>query len=233
MLRFEIHPAFLNKSTIEFKWDETRAQLVIFKDANEFLQDSGTIWRFDQLSMDSIQPILEASEAVYSDKEPDRRLILDGVFVQLTHRTEGIERTKKMRSPDEETPEWQLMRELFNFLNDLNLTIDCVNYLELLGEYFFEDAPFREFFEDTYRLKLFGSWNTFYDETLKEKVGFLLQQPTGILDMSNFHSIGRVMDPVFEEIKDFQNIRILVNKSSHNYLTELGFPEDRLEFISK
>lgn len=233
MLRFEIHPSFLNKSTIEFKWDDRFAELIVFKDANEFLQDSGAVWRFDQLKIEAIQPIIQAFEKVYEESEPDRRLILDGVSVQLTHRNDGIERTKKIRSPDEETLEWQLMRELFKFINDLNLTTECVNYFELLGEYFFEDAPFKEFFEDTYRLKLFGSWNTFYDEALKEKVGFLLQQPTGILDMSNFHSIGRVMDPVFEEIKDFQNIRILVNKSSHNYLEELGFPESRLEFISK
>lgn len=224
MLKVEIWPAFLNKCLFEIKEVESGYRLFLTKDAVSELKDKGKIWIENIPEGKDAEKALEMAVQILTHPTPDNRILLDGVSASVTLG----EMKGKFRSPAEGTPEQAFVAQLFSLARISITDPDCHDYLELLGQYFFEVCPIVAFPEKPYRLKIYGGVSTDFEDILIREAETLKSQPMGILDLSNFHSIGRKMDPIIRGMLECENIAVYANKWAGLYLEELGCESNRI-----
>lgn len=224
MLKIEIWPAFLNKSHVEIKPEGVGYRLWMTKDAVPELDDPGKIWIENIPSTADAERLLGMVQDIIAAPTPDHRILLDGVSVKMKLGEQSIQ----FRSPEEGTPEQAFVAQLFALVRQAISDLDCIDYLELLGEYFFEEPPMKVFPGPPYRLKLFGRVTTQYSDQFVEEIHRLKDQPAAILDMSNFSNIGRALDGELQSLIGLEQIAVYANRWARNYLVEIGFDEGKI-----
>ncbi len=228
MIKLEIWPAFLNRSTFELKTNGTDWELFVIKDSNEFLHDRGAVWRAGNVNSLIAEKIIERANRVIDVDAKDERIGLDGVTTKLRLLRNNAELEKKFWCPEKGTNEYELMVLFFDLIGQEVDEEDCLDYIELLEQYYFDTTPIKEYEEDPFRLKVYGGLTSSDLDVLAGKVALLKERPEGILDMTNFFSTGSALNGCFLELKDADHIQILVNDRSFHYLTQMGFDESRL-----
>jgi len=223
MIKLEIKPSFINSCLFELKNKDSNWELIFIKDANKFLNDKGGIWKLKKVDFSIAEKIILLSSQIINKKE-EKILGLDGVSSKLMFKNESI----KFWCPKKNSKELELV-SLFLKLMENFKDANCINYMELLSQYFFDIIPIKEFNEEVFRLKVFGGLTNRDFDILLKKIKNLKTKKFAILDMSNFLSTGSILNKCFIELKDNKNIKILVNKASFNYLTSIGFNKIQME----
>jgi len=226
MIKLEIKPAFINSCLFELKKRNSNWELIVFKDANKFLNDKGNIWKINKIDFLTVEKIISLSQEII-DKKPEKILGLDGVSSRLLFK----DKAAKFWSPKKTSKELKLVNLFFEIIEKNILENECINYMELLSQYFFDIIPIKEFDEEIFRLKVFGGLTSNNLYTLSKKIENLKTKDFAILDMTNFLTTGSILNQCFLEIKDNEKIKILVNKSALNYLKSIGFKESQMEKI--
>lgn len=232
MIKLEIWPSFINTASFELKQREQLWELFVIKDANEFINDKGNIWRASNLDPSLVEKILHFANLIIDDHSKDRRIGLDGVSCRLMLKRNGEDLEAKFWSPEQGTNHLKIVSLFFELIEQSFSEHLCINYMELLGQYFFDIKPIKEFQESPFRLKVYGGLSSSDEQVLSEKINILKSKTAGILDMSNFLTTGTILNSYFLELRNSKHIKIIVNKNAYNYLTEIGFNKSRLELIS-
>ena len=226
MIKLEIWPSFINKSLFELKNRDSKWELIVFKDSFEFLNDKGYIWKASNIDSLIVEEIIKLSKEII-DNPPENVLGIDGVSSKLLFEDKVI----KFWSPKKNTKELELVSLFFELIDKNISEANCIDYMDLLSQYFFDIIPIKEFDEEIYRLKVFGGLTIRDLEILSKKIENLKTKDLGILDMTNFLTTGSILNQCFWEIKDKKNIKILVNKNAYNYLKAIGFEDSQMEEI--
>ncbi|MCG8576839.1 MAG: hypothetical protein MI810_18305 [Flavobacteriales bacterium] len=228
MLKLEIWPSFINKSTFELKKSPEGWELIFCKEAYDFMKDPGGFWKANTVDTSIADKVFELACDIVDREIPRTSFGLDGVTSRILLSREGKETEKNFWSPDEGSREYRFMELVFQLIDEGIKDPICVNYMELLDQYFFDSFPAKEFDEDPYRLKIIGGITSNEMEVLDKKMIELKSKPKGILDMSNFLTTGWALNDTFLQVQDSQHIEIWVNQASFNYLTQIGYSPVRL-----
>ena len=231
MLKVAIWPSFTNKSLLEIKRDAGKWTLLVTKQSygeGDF-NDPGGIWIKNDLDTQLSEKLISKSKEIIIDPQSDLRVILDGVSVVLTLKQDNEEIKSEFRSPVPESKEQQFVYDLIELVKTNINDIECLDYIELLEQYFFEVSPIKEFNETQYRLKLVGGLSINDKSELELKFKTLRSRQNPVIDMTNFFSIGRALDECFLDIQKLKGLTVLANKYAHLYLTEIGFDSRKIK----
>lgn len=219
MLKVEIWPAFLNKCLFEIKEAEAGYQLLLTKDAVAELNDLGNIWIGTIPNRGEAEKALSMAKGILQHPTLDRRILLDGVSVKVNFLGESF----KFASPEPDTAEQDFVAQLFALARGCFRHPECMDYLELLAEYFFDACPVVAFPGNPYRLKLIGTIGDAYSDLLAEHLVLFKNQPAGILDLSNFRNMSRHFDEYLKSLIGSETVSIYANPWVANFLESLGF----------
>lgn len=138
MLKVEIWPSFLNRSSFELKYLEAGWELFLAKDSFEEHNDTGQIWHAAEIVPELPTKIIALAQSVIEQPSPPNHG-LDGVSVELRLNQGDGEQRGKFWSPSLQTPECEFMAMLFDLARENISDLKCGSYLDQLGTYFFED----------------------------------------------------------------------------------------------
>jgi hypothetical protein len=227
MLKIEIWPSFINQCSFELKEGEGLKTLLFIRDAYPHWEDLGQI-DFAQ-NPEGFEKVLDLANYISKNPSPDTRIILDGVHVKMRLLENGKERLLTFRCPEENSPELKLIKLLFEMAHLHFKNKASYDYLELLGQYFFEEPPIKEYeLEVPYRLKIFGGLTSAERPLLLEMLKKLRSKAPAILDMSNFISTGTILNDCFLSVATMDNVLVYCNKNAKNYLEGIGFDMNKV-----
>lgn len=231
MLKISIWPSFINKSLFELKNDTGIWTLLITKEAfgeGEF-KDSGNIWTNNELDAVLAEQLISNCKEIIINPESDLRVISDGIQVNLRLIEDNVELSGEFRTPIPGSKEQLFVFDLIELTKSSIEDIECLDYLELIEQYFFEVSPIKEFDDANYRLKIVGGLSISDKSELQSKFRTLVKKKNPIIDMSNFFSSARALDECFLAIEDTNGLTVIANKHARSYLWEIGFDSKKIK----
>lgn len=228
MLKVIIWPSFINRCTFEIKESDKGWTFILAKDAYEHYEDKGNIWFSGNPDEEKTAEIIHLATSIINNPTPEpKRLLLDGVQVEILLRENEQEQKYQYVSPPLGTPELEIVEKLIKLAENEFTSSEAINYLELLEPYFYPVKFVKEFHENPFRLKVYGQLTVWEKDILNEKFAELKKKNKAILDMSNFLWLGRLLDECFLSLKDMEGLTIWVNRNAAMYLEELGFDKSK------
>lgn len=223
--KIEIHPSFLNPCYLEI----TNQQLTI--EIKTRSSDSNTTgkWHFDIAERDS-KKIAALTHEIIKESKNDQRIILDGVSLRCSIQTNDIQKEYTFRCPEANTPELELVLSYLTFLEEQKLDDNLNDYLELLEGYFIYRLPVKEFNEDTYRVRIYGSLSIYEKNELTDLLSRVASKNQSIIiDMRNSLGMGTALYSCFEPLKRIAHLEILVNEAALKHVTDMGFETSKIK----
>jgi len=222
-IKLEIHPSFLNSCYLEIHEQTLSIDIhpIRFMVVNETESKS---WKFP-IEETYVKSLTILTQKIIEESKLDERLILDGVSLKCGVYTETSEVEYKFRCPEFNTKELELVLKYFDLISNLKIDTDLINYFELLEGYFGNKLPVKEFDEQPYRLRIYGSLSIYEMEGLKEVINRVCQNENInlVIDMRNFQGMGTALYECFEPLKRLKDLKIWVNNASLECMNKIGF----------
>jgi hypothetical protein len=233
MLKIEIWPSFHNRSSIELKHDGEKWSFIFIKESYEHSNDPGKVWFTNSPDEVAAKNLIELANLIIDAPTEFKYVVInDGAQVRLKIKREGKEFVNEFNCPEKDTREFKFTQDLLRLLEKTFPDSECLDYLELIGEYFYvETIQIKEFDEQPFRLRIYGSPHISKSYLVAEKLELLRAKENPILDMSNFHSVARELDKNFLSLQNIEGLQILTNKHSEHYLKLIGFDMSKTQRV--
>jgi hypothetical protein len=223
----EINPSFLNASYIEIK-NQLLTIDVLPKHSGSNMTGK---WSFD-INEEYSQKIAVLTKEIIKVSKTDTRIILDGVSLKCGIQTPDTQAEYIFRCPEANTPELELVLNYLTLVNEQKLDNKLSNYLEHLEGYFMYKFPVKEFNEDPYRVRIYGSLTIDEKDELTNRINAIVSRKQRlVVDMTNLRVMGTALYSCFEPLKHISDLEILVNESALMYITEMKFETDKIKLI--
>ena len=229
-IKLEIHPSFLN--SCNFEVDENSLIVTIQARSAADTNEENITWYFENIHNTYINKLRALTQKIIEESKLDKRMILDGVGLRCAIETNISKSEYSFRCPELNSPELELVLTYMNLFSQLKITNDLNNYLELLEGYFSNTQPFKEFNEEPYRLRIYGSLSIHEKKVTFEIINKVSAKENLVIDMTNFQGMGTALYECFTPLKKTKNLKFLVNTSSMTDLIKMGFEKEIMELIN-
>lgn len=188
-------------------------------------------WSFD-INEEHSQKIAILTQEIIKASKTDPRIILDGVSLKCGIQTPATQAEYIFRCPEANTPELELVLNYLTLVNEQKLDDKLSNYLEHLEGYFMYKFPVKEFNEDPYRIRIYGSLTIDEKDELTHRINAIVSREHSlVLDMTNLRGMGTTLYSCFEPLKHIPHLKILVNEAALMHITEMKFEVDKIKLI--
>lgn len=233
-VEYEICPRLKNLNDLDKKEKLTVAEYLKLKEINAFNKKAEKERYLEKSKIldDNIPQKLEIEKLItqiFEKPQIDERILLDGIVVECSIKESGTKpKVIKFYSPDTETREYEIIKNLFSILNDCFKKGPILNHIELIQGYFGIGEQWKITNKDPLTIRLFGRLSTYEKEPLKELFRSLKSNDLLILDVRNLEGMGGTLHECFEKLMDRMKVVYWLIEDSENELLKHHFDEMKI-----
>lgn len=133
MIKIEIH--ILDGSLdIEIKKNGDDYFLVVILSKSHYLKENGRAWNGKTKKEENVNEIIHLIRNCYREtSKPKRITINDGMHIKINLNEGGSEVKFTIENSDKEMTAFQLMKKVFEFINELSQDADFLRYSNIFG----------------------------------------------------------------------------------------------------
>ncbi|WP_299611361.1 hypothetical protein [uncultured Aquimarina sp.] len=230
-IEYEIHPRLKDLNGLDKKDKLTTAEYLELKKLKSFNEEAEKERYSEKNNIldENISKKLQIEELIiqiFEKPQIDKRAILDGIGIECSlSQSDSKSRIIEFRSPDIETREFEIIKNLFSILNDCFTSGPILNHLELIQGYFGIGKQWKITNENPLTIRLFGSLSIYEKDQLTEFFKTLKSNDLLILDLRNLDGMGSTFHECFKKLIDRMKVVYWLVEDRENELLNRHFDE--------